>query len=123
MAIINWELFLPVALLMTGCVSDGSLSALPIRRLEKGSQSGVVEPRQVVIKDKASWERLWREHQSGDTPLFELTLVRGAPNFSKRNDIDEGANNQDPGTALHGRQENARTQNEADHQINDDCQK
>ena len=68
MAIINWELFLPVALLLTGCVSDRSLSALPIRRLEKGSQSGVVEPRQVVIKDKASWERLWREHQSGDQP-------------------------------------------------------
>jgi hypothetical protein len=36
--------------------------------LEKGSHSGVVEPRQVVIKDKASWERLWREHQSGNQP-------------------------------------------------------
>ena len=53
---------------MTGCVSERSLSSLPIRRLEKGSQSGVVEPRQTVIKDKASLERLWREHQLGNQP-------------------------------------------------------
>lgn len=53
---------------MTGCVNERGLSAFPIRRLEKGSQSGVVELRQAVIKDKASWERLWREHQSGNQP-------------------------------------------------------
>lgn len=68
MKIVKWVLFLVIPLLMTGCLSDRGAQSIPIRRLEKGSQSGVVEPRQVVIKDTASWERLWREHQSGNQP-------------------------------------------------------
>ncbi len=68
MEIVNRVLFLLIALVVTACVSERGVDSFPIRRLEKGSYGGVVERRQVVIKDKTDWERLWGAHQAQSQP-------------------------------------------------------
>lgn len=61
-------LTLAFALLVSGCLSNRGSDPVRIRRLAKGTQSGVIESRQLVIRDKPSWEKLWSDHQSGIQP-------------------------------------------------------
>ena len=75
MEIVNWVLFLSITVFGSGCVTGSGVGSFPIRRLEKGAHSGVVEPRQVVIKDKADWQRLWREHSSQSQPQQPIPEV------------------------------------------------
>lgn len=76
MEILNGLVLVVIAVFAAGCVSDrGGPQAFAIRRLEKGSHSGVIEPRQVVNKDEAGWRRLWGEHQPPGQPARPLPEI------------------------------------------------
>jgi hypothetical protein len=40
-------------------------STPPLRAVDKGDQSNIDEPRQIVARTAAEWETLWREHAPG----------------------------------------------------------
>ncbi len=70
---------LSLAILLNGCVSDRGSIPVAMRRLDKGTQSGVIESRQLVIQDNAGWEKLWGDHKSGiqpSQPLPEIDFSR-----------------------------------------------
>lgn len=49
-------------LLLTGCVGVSRAENLPIRSLAKSAFSGIQDPKQEVIKDKAAYDALWTRH-------------------------------------------------------------
>jgi hypothetical protein len=53
-----------LAMLFTtvGCATTAQNGPVPVRTIAKGAMSGMTAPRQEVIKDRAGWEELWREH-------------------------------------------------------------
>jgi len=75
MELLNGIILVVIAVFAAGCVSDRGGNSLPVRRVEKGSQSGIVEPREVVIRDEAGWRRLWGEHQPPGQPARSLPGV------------------------------------------------
>lgn len=75
MVILNGIILVVIGVFAAACVSDHGGGSLPVRRVEKGSQSGIVEPRQVVIKDEVEWQRLWGEHQPPGQPARSLPGV------------------------------------------------
>lgn len=52
---------------------------LPLATLARGSDSGIVQPRQVVVRSVEAWQTLWREHASGEPPAvdFSQSMVVG----------------------------------------------
>lgn len=48
---------------------------IPFERVAKDSFSGVTAKKYIVIKDEASWGRLWSEHVAGRTPAPALPAV------------------------------------------------
>jgi hypothetical protein len=48
---------------------------MPFDRVAKDSFSGVVDKKNVLIKDEAAWARLWAEHGAGRNPAPELPKV------------------------------------------------
>jgi hypothetical protein len=67
------------ALLWCGCVSPSAAAQLPIRTLAKGSFSAIQEPKTELIKDQASWEKVWQKHSASSKPAPEVPKV----DFSK----------------------------------------
>ena len=58
-------MFGPFAL--TAVASLLSLSVMradtvPFKTVDRGGQSGIEEPRQVVVRTAADWQKLWKEH-------------------------------------------------------------
>jgi hypothetical protein len=49
-------------LLLTACLSPGQADNLPVRSLVKSAFSGIQDPKQEVIKDKAAWDAAWTRH-------------------------------------------------------------
>jgi hypothetical protein len=49
-------------LLLTACLSPGHAEDQPIRPLVKSAFSGIQDPKQEVIKDKAAWDAVWTRH-------------------------------------------------------------
>lgn len=35
---------------------------IPFKTVDRGGQSGIEEPRQVVVRTAADWQKLWKEH-------------------------------------------------------------
>jgi hypothetical protein len=50
------------ALFLAGCQTSGPSHAFTWRSLSKGLVSGLTTPRHVVIRDEASYLKLWAEH-------------------------------------------------------------
>jgi hypothetical protein len=48
---------------------------MPFERVAKDSFSGVIEKKNLVIKDEAAWARLWAEHTAGRNPAPELPQI------------------------------------------------
>jgi hypothetical protein len=48
---------------------------MPFQRVAEDSLSGVTQKKNVVIKDEATWARLWAEHTAGRNPAFALPKV------------------------------------------------
>jgi hypothetical protein len=48
---------------------------MPFERVAKDSFSGVIEKKNLVIKDEAAWARLWAEHTAGRNPAPELPKI------------------------------------------------
>jgi hypothetical protein len=53
------------ALLLGACLCPAAAVSLPIRTLAKGGFSGIQQPTQEFLKDKAAWEKTWARHVSG----------------------------------------------------------
>jgi PrcB C-terminal len=66
-------------LLLAGSVSGAWADSFPIRTLAKGAFSGIQEPKQEVIKDRAAFEKLWAKHLAGGKSAATLPDV----DFSK----------------------------------------
>ena len=49
--------------------------AVPFKTIDRGGQSGIEEPRQVVVRTAAEWEKLWKEHAL-DRPLPPVDFTR-----------------------------------------------
>jgi hypothetical protein len=58
-----------------GCVTAVASGPLKLRKVAKGAVSGIMEARREIIKDKASWEKLWAQHCSLMRPARELPDV------------------------------------------------
>ena len=66
-----------LGLLLTGCLSPSrAAEGLPVRSLARAAFSGIQDPKQEVIKDKAVWEETWARH---------VSKAKGAP---PRPDVD-----------------------------------
>jgi protease stability complex PrcB-like protein len=50
--------------------------AITFTTLAQGAQSGIAEPRQVVVRTPAEWQALWKEH--GSKPAPEVDFSRSA---------------------------------------------
>ena len=49
------------------------MSAPSFRLIDKGNQSGIDSPRQVVVRTAGEWEELWRVHATGrDRPKVDF---------------------------------------------------
>lgn len=48
-----------------GCTTPAPHGPVPFRPLGWGSYSAVAEPAQMVVKDQAAWDALWRRHVAG----------------------------------------------------------
>jgi PrcB C-terminal len=60
---------LTVYILFSSMLDSGAANApstLPVRSLARGVFSGVAEARREVIRDPASWEKLWKEHATSE---------------------------------------------------------
>ena len=57
----------------------GSCGAVTFATLAQGSSSQIQEPREVVVRSAAEWERLWSAHSSQPLPTvdFSRSLVVG----------------------------------------------
>jgi len=67
------------AALLGGGVVQANADSLPVRTLARGALSGIQEPTQEVVKDKAAWEKLWARHNSrrpGEAPLPEVDFAK-----------------------------------------------
>jgi PrcB C-terminal len=53
--------------------------AITFTTLAQGAQSGITEPRQVVVRTSAEWQALWKEHDSQAAPTvdFSRSIVVG----------------------------------------------
>jgi protease stability complex PrcB-like protein len=60
------------ALLIVALLQSGSGSS---RTIEKGDQSNIDEPKQVVIHDAAEWRKLWQQH-APDKPLPAVDFAK-----------------------------------------------
>ena len=49
---------------------------VPFTTVALGSQSGVEERRDVVVRTTAEWERLWREHDAGQSTVPAVDFSR-----------------------------------------------
>jgi PrcB C-terminal len=67
------------AMLLVGCASNAWAEPLPIRTLVKGAFSGIQEPKQEVIRDKATWEKTWAKHSASSKSAGKMPEV----DFSK----------------------------------------
>ncbi len=65
--------------LLAGCLSAAGADSLPIRTLAKGAFGGILEPRQEIIQDQATWEKVWAKHAAGGRAPGSLPEV----DFSK----------------------------------------
>jgi hypothetical protein len=54
-------------------------AVLPFATLARGADSGIAEPRQVVVRFADAWQALWKEHASGPPPAvdFSQSIVVG----------------------------------------------
>ncbi len=66
---------LSMLVLLLGCVAPGSAGA-PIRDLAKGAFSGIQDPKQEVIKDKATWQRIWAQHAKAGEKIPEVDFTK-----------------------------------------------
>jgi len=57
--------------MVLGLVQEG----VPFKTIERGGQSGIEEPRQVVVRTAPEWEKLWKEHAL-DRPLPPIDFTR-----------------------------------------------
>lgn len=48
-------------------------AGLPVRTLDRGSQSGIEAPRQVVVTSADAFAALWREHSMKPAPPVDFT--------------------------------------------------
>jgi hypothetical protein len=55
-----------------GCVSVMAEGPRGIRKVGKGTVSGISEARQEIIRDKAAWEKLWSRHCGRTKPAEKL---------------------------------------------------
>ena len=60
--------------------SSQASSGLPFTSIDRGAQSGIEEPKQVVVRTPAEWAALWKQH-APDRPRpsvdFTRTMVVG----------------------------------------------
>ncbi len=49
--------------------------AVAFKTIERGGQSGIEEPRQVVVRTASEWEQLWKAHAL-DRPLPPIDFTR-----------------------------------------------
>lgn len=54
-------------------------ATLPLDTLARGPDSGIVQPRQVVVRSIEAWQALWKDHASGAPPAvdFSHSMVLG----------------------------------------------
>ena len=64
-----------IFVLLLGCVAPGPAGA-PIRNLAKGAFSGIQEPKQEVIKDKATWQGIWTQHAKAGEKIPEADFTK-----------------------------------------------
>ena len=62
-----------VALLSLLCLEGSPIvqtpgSTIPIKTIEKGTQSNVEDPRMVIVRSSDEWAKLWRAHAPDRTP-------------------------------------------------------
>jgi hypothetical protein len=66
--------FLLMAFLFN-CVGANAGQAWSVRSLAKGAFSGITDARQQVIKDAASWEKLWKQNAVSLEPAAKVPAV------------------------------------------------
>jgi hypothetical protein len=68
-----------VGLALNAGATTGITNPLPMRTVAKGAFSGITSARQVIIKDKAAWNKLWAQHslnQAAASSAPELDLAK-----------------------------------------------
>jgi len=66
------KLPLLAAVVMVLAFLQGGVS---FKTIDRGGQSGIEEPRQVVVRTAAEWEKLWKEHAL-DRPLPPVDFTK-----------------------------------------------
>lgn len=75
------EILLATIVLATfaGCAMTAKELPSKMETLAKGTQSGITEPRQVLIRDEDTWNQFWAKHVSQTIPMPPAPMV----DFSK----------------------------------------
>jgi len=62
-------------LTVMACAATGYGDSLPFRTIAEGAFSGITRARQEVIKDKAAWGKLWKQHNRDAQPAGEIPEI------------------------------------------------
>jgi hypothetical protein len=70
----------PFLIVVLVCCTVGCLGAAPassdgFHTIARGAFSGITQPTEQVIKDKAAWEALWAKHAAGAQPAEKLPQI------------------------------------------------
>jgi hypothetical protein len=68
----GWKVLIGVLLLATVSFAE---EANQLRTIEKGTQSGIDKPLQVVVTNKTQWAELWNKHNSQRLPKPPLPEI------------------------------------------------